>query len=131
MGYLWRQEYNPRTEKSWGWRLHEVNAGWMFSCAFICNGLIYIWLQMVAHASVTDKLKCQITLKKDKYLMNFIAPVYPIDWTKKKIMEDDDCVNLTIRSIRKMLTEDISEDKKKYGYSSRFKVRFEIVDNST
>ncbi len=63
------------------------------------------------------------------YSTSAVVPVYPIDWTQKRIVDDKDCFSLTSWSVRKVLTEDVHEKRKKEGYSARFKATFRIVRN--
>jgi hypothetical protein len=124
--FRWKQEYNANSQPfSWVTRPYETNSGWVFPSAHLRNGQIYIYLRMNAHSSVTEKLKCQITVSNAQSLISFPGQVYPIDWTREMIMAK--CVCLSIWSIQQMLTENPSEEDKKKGYGSRFNVTFNIV----
>jgi hypothetical protein len=125
--FLWKREYIWRCG---GWCSEPVGVeggGWAFPCAHFSLGQVYIWLQMAAHRGVTDKLKCKISLSQAVFAMRATAPVYPIDWNRERIIQDEGCVRLNGWAVRRILTEDITEEQRKKGYSSRFKVKFTIV----
>jgi hypothetical protein len=125
---LWNKEKSSNTKNSaCTERIHLTTAGWVISCAHLWEGQVYTWLLMLAPKTEADKFKCLITLKKDDCSMNFPAPVYPIDWTRKMIMQDEHCVCLNNYSIRQVLNEGVHEDNKKIGYNSKFEVTFKIV----
>jgi hypothetical protein len=127
-GYLWRQEHKSSSE-CFGWSEFPrvVSTGFVFPNAYFREGQIFIWLQMVAHSSVTEKLKCEIKLRKDDFLMTDIVPINPIDWTREEIIENKGCMCVNIWNIQKILTEDIAEEEKKNGYCAKFKVTFKII----
>jgi hypothetical protein len=133
--------------------MYETVDGNMISCAHYERGLLYVWMVVLAGSAEAEKLKCRISFgnaennanlaaldaagveKFKRKIFNgsaepftsYIAPVYPIDWTKERIMEDPDCFRVSEWSIAKILNKNIPEEWKELGFDSTFLLSFDII----
>ncbi len=120
-----KDDYADPEPFSWDTPPCEVNAGWAFPCAHFDGDKIYIWLQLLPRdfGVVSKELRCKVTLDGAEFVTAIMADVYPIDWSRDKIIANyDGGAYLTVQSITEFLTE------KDYD-NGGFKVRFRIVEN--
>jgi hypothetical protein len=125
---LWKNSNNLCAGQfSWRKGVHETYAGRVISCAKYVEGQVFLWLVAVAPKSEADKYKCQVSLSNGDNSMNFSAPLFPIGWTEEQILKDERCVCLSNYSVRQMLCDNTT-DEKKNGFLSKFKATFRIVE---
>ncbi len=109
----------------------EANVGWIFPVVHKNKDgdEMVFWLQMIAHSRITEKLKCRITIRREDRTepaasVSFDAPVFPIDWSRNKIMEDKDCSRIGIGELFERLSEDgpYSNPLDSYYFEFTFKI---------
>jgi hypothetical protein len=151
--FLWRGSYVDDSLQTRHWKEHlfATGAGEMLLCSHYENGLVYFWVVALAGKAVADRLRCKISFgvaiqplrsvnapdeaKCSKTVvvpsppnaMWFTTPVFPIDWSRQKIMKDPDCMSVSPYSIRKMLSKNVTEEERQQLADGKFNLKLNIV----
>jgi hypothetical protein len=101
--------YNPLTdEMSWIPVAFTLENGqWALLCSHLQEGQFFLWLWVLLGIEQSEKLECKFTVGDPDGIsppMVFPAPVYPIKWDRRKVMQDERCVRLSTWSINEILT---------------------------
>lgn len=87
------------------------------------NGKLFLWLWSLLDEKAAAGFECQITLWKCIDEVDDTFPVYPIDWDRTRIMEDDRCLCIDQDHLDMMIAECPKQNE---GGSDSFFLRIRV-----